>query len=146
MDSLVLEVSHLDAWHRDDGGARRQALFDVSFDLHRGEALGLVGESGSGKSTLARSVLGFVRDYRGTVTHHTKLPQMIFQDVSASLNPARRIAWILEEPLRLCGGYTAADQADIIDVAVLPAYRRRGIARALMQAVIIAAAEHIIAG
>ena len=110
MDSLVLEVSHLDAWHRDDGGARRQTLFDVSFDLHRGEALGLVGESGSGKSTLARSVLGFVRDYRGTVTHHTKLPQMIFQDVSASLNPARRIAWILEEPLRLCGGYTAEER------------------------------------
>ena len=110
MENLVLEVSHLDAWHRDDGGRCKQVLFDVSFDLHRGEALGLVGESGSGKSTLARSVLGFVRDHRGTITHHTKLPQMIFQDVSASLNPARRIAWILEEPLRLCGGYTAAER------------------------------------
>ena len=110
MNDLVLEVSHLDAWHRDDHGARRQVLFDVSFVLHRGEALGLVGESGSGKSTLARSVLGLVRDYRGTITHHTKLPQMIFQDVSASLNPARRIGWILEEPLRLCGGYTAAER------------------------------------
>ena len=53
----ILEVRHLNVWYRPSGVLRRgrqQVLHDVSFDLYRGEILGLVGESGSGKSTLAR--------------------------------------------------------------------------------------------
>ena len=57
----ILEVRHLNVWYRPSGVLRRgrqQVLHDVSFDLYRGEILGLVGESGSGKSTLARAVRG----------------------------------------------------------------------------------------
>ena len=69
---LVLQVRDLNVWYRPSGTIgrrkRRQVLHDVSFDLHRGEILGLVGESGSGKTTLARTILGFVPDYTGTVS------------------------------------------------------------------------------
>ena len=65
----------------------------------------MVGESGSGKTTLARTILGFVPDYTGTVTHFTKRPQMVFQDPASSLNPSRTVGWILAEPLRIYGKY-----------------------------------------
>ena len=104
---LVLQVRDLNVWYRPSGTIgrrkRRQVLHDVSFDLHRGEILGLVGESGSGKTTLARTILGFVPDYTGTVTHFTKRPQMVFQDPASSLNPSRTVGWILAEPLRIYG-------------------------------------------
>ena len=108
-DDLVLQVRDLNVWYRPSGTIgrrkRRQVLHDVSFDLHRGEILGLVGESGSGKTTLARTILGFVPDYTGTVTHFTKRPQMVFQDPASSLNPSRTVGWILAEPLRIYGKY-----------------------------------------
>ena len=65
-DDLVLQVRDLNVWYRPSGTVgrrkRQQVLHDVSFELHRGEILGLVGESGSGKTTLARTILGFVPD------------------------------------------------------------------------------------
>ena len=63
--------------------AIQQVLKDVSFVVHQGEILGLVGESGCGKSTLSKAILGFVKDYEGEIIHHTKNPQMVFQDPSA---------------------------------------------------------------
>ena len=109
MADKVLEVRDLNVWYRPSGTIRRkkleQVLYDVNFDLYRGEILGLVGESGSGKSSLAKAVLGMVPDVTGTVTHYTKRPQMVFQDPASSLNPGRTIGWILEEPLRIFGKY-----------------------------------------
>ena len=96
---LVLQVRDLNVWYRPSGTIgrrkRRQVLHDVSFDLHRGEILGLVGESGSGKTTLARTILGFVPDYTGTVTHFTKRPQMVFQDPFSSINPRMTVSQII---------------------------------------------------
>ena len=129
MSDKVLEVRDLNVWYRPSGALRRkrkvQVLYDVSFDLYRGEILGVVGESGSGKSTLAKTILGMVPDYTGTYTHYTKRPQMVFQDPSSSLNPGRTVGWILEEPLRIYGKYDEAERIrrvkDIIDRVELPA-------------------------
>ncbi|MCI2106046.1 MAG: ATP-binding cassette domain-containing protein [Intestinimonas sp.] len=110
----VLEVRHLNSYYRASSlhsrKERRQVLRDVTFTIGEGEALGLVGESGCGKSTLARTILGMVKDYEGQIIHHTKRPQMVFQDPFSSLNPAHTVGWILEEPLRICEKLTAGER------------------------------------
>ncbi len=105
----VLEVRHLNSYYSEGrspfGGRarRRQILRDVSFTVGQGEIVGLVGESGSGKTTLSRAILGLLKDYEGEIVHRSQRPQMVFQDPFSSLNPARSVGWILEEPLRLRG-------------------------------------------
>jgi oligopeptide/dipeptide ABC transporter ATP-binding protein len=106
---------------KDSGGlfARKltlRAVDGVSFDLERGETLGIVGESGCGKSTLARAVLQLVPPTQGSVTwlgrDIANLPrrqmvpfrkdlQIVFQDPLASLNPRMTIAESIAEPLRV---------------------------------------------
>ena len=70
-DDLVLQVRDLNVWYRPSGTIgrrkRRQVLHDVSFDLHRGEILGLVGESGCGKKTTARSIIKLYQPTGGRV-------------------------------------------------------------------------------
>ena len=100
------------------GAYRVQAVSDVSFDLKRGETLGLVGESGCGKSTLARAVLQLLRPTSGKVVFDDadltresgqrlrrlrRRMQLIFQDPIASLNPRRRIGEIVGEALVVAG-------------------------------------------
>lgn len=129
MDDLVLEVKNLASWYRDtDAHGRRHdhaVLHEVSFTLRRGEILGLVGESGTGKTTLVKNILGLVKTHTGEIVHYTKRPQMIFQDPYSSLNPARTVGWILEEPLRIYGKYDAAERgrrvAEIAEKVGLPA-------------------------
>ncbi len=105
-DNYVLEVKNLNAYYKIGGnilGSRekKQVLFDVNFNIKHGEVLGLVGESGCGKTTLSKTILGMLKDYTGEVIHHTKHPQMVFQDPFSSLNPSKTIGWILEEPLKI---------------------------------------------
>ena len=91
-----------------------RAVDGVSFDIYRGETLGLVGESGSGKSTTGRVILQLDDATEGeikfegvelTTTKGDKLRrlrprmQMIFQDPHASLNPRMTVASIIGEPL-----------------------------------------------
>lgn len=112
----VLEVRNLSVEYQDSTlfGKKTsfKALDSVSFDVNRGEILGLVGESGCGKSTLSRAILGMLDTAKvtGDIIHHTKRPQMVFQDPYGSLNPAKTIGWILEEPLRVFGKYDAAER------------------------------------
>ena len=79
---------------------RIEVLKGISLSIDEGEIVGLVGESGCGKSTLAKSILGLVRPDSGEIVNETKHPQMIFQDPYSSLNPAKTVQFILEEPLK----------------------------------------------
>ncbi|KRQ17782.1 microcin ABC transporter ATP-binding protein [Bradyrhizobium manausense] len=95
-------------------GARTEvaAVRDVSFEIRRGETLGLVGESGSGKSTIGRLVMRLTDADAGVVrigeldfskAHGPRLRaarkhiQMVFQDPFASLNPRRRVGRIIAD-------------------------------------------------
>lgn len=79
---------------------RKYICKDMNFSVHEGEIVGLVGPSGSGKSSISRAILGLHKDYTGEIILKEPNPQMIFQDSASSLNPGRKIGWILEEPLK----------------------------------------------
>ena len=112
----VLEVEHLTVEYQDSTLFGKKSSFkaidDVSFHVCQGEILGLVGESGCGKSTLSKAILGMLDTAKvsGEIRHYTKRPQMVFQDPYGSLNPAKTIGWILEEPLRVFGKYDEAER------------------------------------
>lgn len=116
MSEPVLEVKNLNAYYINHGLFDRktckQVLFDVNFNVYEGEILGLVGESGCGKSTLSKAILGLHTDYEGEIIHYTNRPQMVFQDPFGSLNPAKTIEWIVEEPLRAYGKYGKTERKD----------------------------------
>lgn len=115
MGEIILEVSGLHVSYKNKKRMpfskehHIQVLKDVTFSLREGEILGLVGESGSGKSTLAKAVLGLL-PYEGSIVQTSAHPQMVFQDPYGSLNPAKKIGWILEEPLRLKGEKDGAER------------------------------------
>lgn len=94
------------------------AVKDVSFEIRKGETVGLVGESGSGKSTIGRILAGLISADSGSVMlRHTDLRapgafsntairravQMIFQDPYGSLNPRHSVSRILTGGMRLAG-------------------------------------------
>lgn len=130
MDSL-LKVENLVKHFPIYGGlfsqqvAAVKAVQNVSFDLKKGETLGLVGESGCGKSTLGRCLIRLIEPSSGKVfykgediTHADankmrelrKSMQIIFQDPYASLNPRMTIGAILEEPLIIHNLYKTEDE------------------------------------
>lgn len=89
-----------------------KAVNDVSFEIKKGETLGLVGESGCGKTTIGRTLLHLIKPTAGTVTFKgrdvgeiyrqsnaelRRLMQIIFQDPYGSLNPRMNVAQIIGE-------------------------------------------------
>lgn len=103
-----------------------KAVDDVSFEIRRGETLGVVGESGCGKSTTSRAILGLNKPCAGTITfngkdrqdwntleYHRKV-QVVFQDPQASLNPRHTVLDILTEGMmyhKLCTKETRESEA-----------------------------------
>jgi peptide/nickel transport system ATP-binding protein len=113
----LLSVEHLVVEYA-AGGKTIHAVSNVSFEIARGETLGLVGESGCGKSTLGRAILQLRSPVSGRVVFDgceltamrgealrqmRRRIQLIFQDPIASLNPRRRIGDIVAEPLVIAG-------------------------------------------
>jgi oligopeptide/dipeptide ABC transporter ATP-binding protein len=101
-----------------------KAVDGVSFSIKPGETLGIVGESGCGKSTLARCIMKLLESTDGKITFEgrdiTRLSRpamrpirremtMIFQDPYASLNPRKRVGFIIGEPLEVHGLGTSAE-------------------------------------
>lgn len=133
-DDVILRVNHLvkefpitkGVFFRKQVGAV-QAVSDISFQIKKGETLGLVGESGCGKSTTARSVLRLLQPSSGDVWFRMESEgeedeivnvatakrdvmrqvrrdmQIVFQDPYASLNPRMTVASIIAEPLLVYG-------------------------------------------
>jgi oligopeptide transport system ATP-binding protein len=101
-----------------------RAVDGVSFDIKRGETLGLVGESGCGKSTAGRTILQLYKPTAGQVhfegtnlvtlkgeemRHMRRKMQMIFQDPYASLNPRMTVGQLVGEPLMVHNVATGAE-------------------------------------
>ena len=114
-ETPLLEVHNLTKTFFGRHHRKLLAVDNVSFAIHRGESFGLVGESGCGKSTVARLIMGLEQPDSGeiilngqhihTMSERALRPlrmhyQMVFQDAASSLNPRRRIAEILADPIR----------------------------------------------
>ena len=129
-EEVLIQVQDLVVEFPAAGKNTVKAVSGISLDVMPGETLGLVGESGCGKSTVARSLIQLPPPSSGSVVvngveltdlsdrqlrpHRTGL-QMIFQDPISSLNPRRRVADIISEPLRVWGPHDEDEQAEIVD-------------------------------
>jgi len=114
-------------------GLKVNAVSGISFDIQRGETLGMVGESGCGKSTTGRSIMQLPRPTSGSIVFEgndlTKLDdrsmraartrmQMIFQDPISSLNPRRKVRDIVMEPLTIWKRGDMKSRGDLVDAVL----------------------------
>ncbi len=127
------------SWFGGESARKLIAVDDVSFEIKRGECLGLVGESGSGKTTVSKLIMRALEPTSGEVLLNTakgevdvlnlageelmefrRRVQMIFQDPFSSLNPRMTVQNILREPFAIHGiGDPDSQQKDIVDLMTL---------------------------
>ena len=125
--------------------AQVKAVDGITFDVARGETLGLVGESGSGKTTVGRCILRLIEPTSGTITFNgtsvreldsgdmrrmRRDMQIVFQDPYASLNPRMTVGSIVAEPLIIHGVSNGTEReqrvAQLLEkVGLQPEYRKR---------------------
>ena len=147
-DDVILKVNNLKMYFPIKRGVIQRvvgyvhAVDDVSFEVYKGETLGLVGESGCGKTTTGRTILKLYEPSGGNIVFEGKdlvnlhgeemrmarrKIQMIFQDPYASLNPRMTVEQIIGEPLVVHGlarGHEIRDKVkDLLALVGLnPAY------------------------
>jgi oligopeptide/dipeptide ABC transporter ATP-binding protein len=127
MSENLVEVRNLCKYFDVGDGRTLKAVDHVSFDIRRGEILGLVGESGCGKTTLGRCVKllypatsgeirfdgGIVdRNDRAAMKRFAQRAQMIFQDPYSSLDPRMTVAEIIAEGMEIHGLHSAAGRRE----------------------------------
>lgn len=121
-DNVYIQVEHLTTAFKLPRGGKLTAVDDISFNVNKGEILGVVGESGSGKSIMAKSLLqlvpspGYIENGKVLINGEDVLKysekemrskvrgteiSMIFQEPMTALNPSFNIQWQIEEVLKL---------------------------------------------
>lgn len=124
MAEPILSARNIKKYFNVSGGTLK-AVDGISFDIYKGETLGLVGESGCGKTTAGRTIIRLYEPTGGELyfegqdiyklPRHSMKPvrrniQMIFQDPYASLNPRMTVEEIIAEPLEVHGIYKSEKQ------------------------------------
>ncbi|MDC7234871.1 MAG: ABC transporter ATP-binding protein [Spirochaetales bacterium] len=146
----LMEVKNLKKYYQISSreGNKKQtlkAVDDVSFNIMKGEILGVVGESGCGKSTLGKTVLRLHEKTEGEVLyggrdlfslHHKEMTelrksiQMVFQDPFSSLNPRKKVSSLIGQPLRIHNAGSPGEINGMIEdimneVGINPMYKNR---------------------
>ncbi|MDR4937471.1 ATP-binding cassette domain-containing protein [Rossellomorea marisflavi] len=119
MAEKLLEIKNLKQYFNPGKANMVKAVDDISFDIYKGETLGLVGESGCGKSTTGRTIIRLYdatdgqvlfngddvhgKKSRSQLKNFNRKMQMIFQDPYASLNPRMKVADIIAEGIDIHG-------------------------------------------
>lgn len=135
-EAPLLTVEHLSHYFKLGRKSYLKVADDVSFEIRRGEILGLVGRSGSGKTTLARCILGMYRPYSGRITYdgidisdrrrlgsgraesaliRRKLAreiQFISQDPGAALDGKMTVRQLIAEPLQIQNMFRSRGEMD----------------------------------
>ncbi len=151
MEDKLLEIKNLKTYFtiKSDkiGGSKEccKAVNNLTFEVNKGEILGIVGESGCGKSTLGKTIMKLNHKTDGEILYEgsdvfafdkkemkkfRKKMQMVFQDPFSSLNPRKKIGTLLAQPLKIHGLKNKEEIEKTVEkimeeVGINPAYKGR---------------------